>query len=856
MTPHDPHDDQELQFHLEMLTRRYIDDGLAPDEARARAEVRMGDLRAAAEARRMEDARGATRNRYTDWFRGWGQDFIHAYRVLRRAPGFVAIAVVMLGLGTGASTAVFSVVDAVLLRSAFADPDSTVLVYLRRDTGQLTAAVPRDAYDRLATQLPAPLAAIGYHSIASPIVTDVDIPRRTQVECLTPSMARILGTPPAIGRWFADEDGQPGAPLVAVVSHVFWRGVLGGDPRAIGRVVRLDDTPVTILGVMPPGFNGPLSRINRDIWVPYGPQASSLAIGCRPVGAVVNVIARIDEGVTPAIAGDVLSGAAGVPLVFEPLGESTISEVEGPLQALIGAVCALLLIAFVNVTNLGLERLASRRREVAVRLALGATRARVIRETVAEHIVISLAGAAAGILIALIGFDAMIRLLPASLPNLDAVALNVRVLLTSTGLAVLGGVIAGCLAAWHAASTSAGSNLAAGDRGHTERHSLMRRALVTAELALGVLLLVGALLMVRTFFTLRPGNPGFDVADKHIALIRLPPGTSATEHVAFVNGMRDQLSRQPGIRAVEATTSVPWRRSVAVLPATIAGTKTTVYTGAVTPRYFDLMDVPIRRGRGLSDDDHAAAGPVAVVNETFAARWFPGVEPLGQTFTLGDAPGTTLRIVGIVADMRSFGGDTTVRPFVYMPLAQADTNSSAFLMLDVDARAARDLPASVRAAVTNVRPGLLVDELEPLIDEMNAEVAYPRLGAWLFGAFASLAVLLAAVGLAATLAWSVAQRRREIGIRVALGATGDHVRRLILGQTMAMSLTGITLGLLGAAWATQLLAGWLYGVSALDPWTFAACGAFMLVVALMAAWLPTRRATRIDPAITLRGDAS
>ena len=270
MMPQDPHDDQELQFHLEMLTRRYLEEGLDPAAARERALARMGDLQAAAAARRAFDRRAGSVARRGEWRRGWSLDARHAWRVLRRSPAFVSLAVLMLGLGIGASTAVFSVVDAVLIRSAFEDPDSSVFVFVRRPDGQLSAAIPRDVYERLATTPPAPLASIGIHTIADPIVTRVDTPRRTQTECVSPSVAAIVGTRPALGRWFTNDDARADAPAVAVVSQKFWRGTLGGDPSVLGRIIALDNEPVTVIGVMPAGFNGPFSRVDRDIWVPYG----------------------------------------------------------------------------------------------------------------------------------------------------------------------------------------------------------------------------------------------------------------------------------------------------------------------------------------------------------------------------------------------------------------------------------------------------------------------------------------------------------------------------------------------------------------------------------------------------------
>jgi hypothetical protein len=316
-----------------------------------------------------------------------------------------------------------------------------------------------------------------------------------------------------------------------------------------------------------------------------------------------------------------------------------------------------------------------------------------------------------------------------------------------------------------------------------------------------------------------------------------------------------ELSRRPGIRAVAATTSVPMRRSVAILPAMAGSVSANTYTGSVTANYFDLMKMSVRRGRGFTATDRDGAPPVAVVNETFVRRWLPDTEPLGATIALGRGSNLVdVRIVGVLADTRSFGHDTRTRPFVYRPLAQ-DPAGNAFFMIDADVRTAGDIGAAVRTAAAIVKPGVLVDEVERLADEMNAEVARPRLGAWLFGLFAALAVLLAAAGLAAILTWSVTQRRREIGVRIALGATVNQVRALVVGQTLRMVVAGVAVGLLSAAWATRLLEGWLYGVDALDVPTFAVCGTMMVAIGLLAAWLPAHRAARVDPVHALRGDA-
>jgi predicted permease len=853
MTP--PRRDPELDFHLEMLTQRYVDEGLDPDAARAKALSRMGDLGRSAARRHAIEDRKDRRVRRRDWMHGWGQDVRTGWRVLRRSPGFVAIAIVMLGLGTGASAAIFSVVDAVILRSPFADVDQVAMVLARRPDGQL-GGLSLDRFERLAATPLSTIVGIGIDTIASPIVSKVDLPKRTQTVCLSASMPAVIGAQPRLGRWFTAVEARRGAPAVAVVSHTFWQRTLGANPAAIGRVVALDGAPVTVIGVMPPGFDGPYPRLYREVWVPFWPtEGAPQPYGCSVSGMFVP-LARLRPGAQLEVATQELNAMSGAAdLVLSPYADELIGDLRSPMHALLGAVLAVLLIAFANVTNLGLERLAGRRREVAVRLALGATRTRLVRETVAEHLLLSIAGGLAGIGVAAVSFGGLMGLLPASLPNLDAIDLNWRVLFASLALTIVGGIGAGLVAAWHAATSAFGSNLAAGDRGFTTGRSWTRQALVSAELALGVLLLVGALLMVRTFLTLRPSEPGFDATGKHIALIRLEPGTTPQERRVFAEGMILELSRRPGIRAVAATTSVPMRRSVAILPAMAGSVSANTYTGSVTANYFDLMKMSVRRGRGFTATDRDGAPPVAVVNETFVRRWLPDTEPLGATIALGRGSNLVdVRIVGVLADTRSFGHDTRTRPFVYRPLAQ-DPAGNAFFMIDADVRTAGDIGAAVRTAAAIVKPGVLVDEVERLADEMNAEVARPRLGAWLFGLFAALAVLLAAAGLAAILTWSVTQRRREIGVRIALGATVNQVRALVVGQTLRMVVAGVAVGLLSAAWATRLLEGWLYGVDALDVPTFAVCGTMMVAIGLLAAWLPAHRAARVDPVHALRGDA-
>jgi putative ABC transport system permease protein len=846
--------DEELQFHIEMQTRRYIEAGLDPVAARAKALQRMGDLNAAAKAVQELSAlnQEPPPNR-AGWMNGLGQDIRHAIRLLRRSPGYVAITIVMLATGTGASTAVFSVVDGVILRTPFDDVKAIAYLRAQMPDGRLTNAVPRDAYLRLESGLPGPIAAVGSYTISSPTVTGVDTPRRTQVECLSASMAGVLGTQPMMGRWFTAAEDYPGGPGVALVSAKFWRGTLARDPNVLGRTIMLDNEPATIIGVMPRGFDGPLSRFERDIWVPYGQTTAAVQrFGCRPPGATVNAMARLRPGVT-IDAGSAALREAG--LALAPLTEGTTAELQNPFFALVGAVVAILLIAFANVANIGLERLVGRRRELGIRLALGATRARLIRETVVEHILVAAAGAAAGIGVAYLSFDAILALLPPSLPNLDTVAINARVLTMSVGLAMLGGLASGLVAAVQASGTAVRAGVTGGDRGHTRGSFATRRILVVTELALGVLLLVGALLMVRTFVTLRPSAPGFDPTNKQVALVRLPPETPDADERRFFEGVRTELASTPGVRAIAGTSYLPMYGSAALISLAVGDLKGEVFTATTSTNYFDVMRIPVLRGRSFTDQDGPGAPAVAVVNEAFVRRWLPSREPLGASLTLdgGGIEARPLTIVGVVGDTRFTGTDTRARPEVHLPFAQ-EMMGNPFFVVDTDASAAASFPTTIQGMVSRRQPGQLVDRVESLDTILGTKVAQPRLGAWLFGGFAALAVLLSAVGLGATLAWSVAQRRREIGIRMALGARAGDVRRLIVGQMLAMSVTGVLLGLLAAAASTKLLAGWLYGVTSRDTLTFVACGALMLAVSALAAYLPARRATRISPLIALRGD--
>lgn len=789
-------------------------------------------------------------------------DVRQTLRLLIKTPGFTTVAILMLALGTGANAALFSVVDGVLLRSPYGRIDEIAQVATMEPNGRASVAVPRDAFARLAAQSNI-IAAAATYSPSSPVATGIDVPRRVQVECVPASMIDVLGASPLMGRWFTADEDRPGGASVTVVSFRFWQNDLRADPNVLGRTITVDGDAVAIIGVMRRGFNGVLALVNRHMWVPAGQTtAVRTRFGCRAPSDRVNAFVRLQPGLSAADATRRLdgvpasnaSGAGASRLVLLSMSDQLLGDLRGPFAALVIAVLAVLLIACANVANLSLQRLLERRRELAIRTALGATRGQLVRQTLAEHMVLAVAGSAVGVLLAFLTLDALVAVLPRTIPHLDEVRLNGRVLGASIGVALLCATAVGLIPAMRASAGAMRAGLAGRDRGSMRGAHALRRVFVVAQVALGVALLVGALLMIQTFLTLRPSSPGFDARGKTIALARLPAGLGSEERRVFFEEVARELERLPGVRAVAGTTYVPMSRAVDAYEIEVAGAKGRVFTGAISPNYLDLMRIPVRRGRPLAPADGPGAPGVAVVNEAFVRRWLAGREPLGEIVQLEKDSGTgPLQIVGVIGDMRSWGGDTLARPEIYVPFGQA-LFGSPYFVIDAEPRARVELPVAMRRIVSRLRPDQLVDIIDRLDSMLGAEIARPRFGAWLFGLLAALAVSLSALGLTATLAWTVAEARHEIGLRMALGARPHQVGWQVIKQTLTLSVSGITVGLALAALSTQLLEGWLYGVKPLDPMTFVAGGVAVVCLSLAAAFVPARRAIRVDPLIALKTD--
>jgi len=795
-------------------------------------------------------------------------DVRYALRGMVRSPGFTAVALMMIALGTGANAAMFSVIDGVMLRSPFADPERIGIVRIVPPGRPVTGPISIPQFQRLVTS-PGPFEAVAAVGGGTrPVLAGLGELRRFNNECVTAGMFKVLGTAPLFGRVFTPDDDRPGAPGVVVISHDFWTRELGGAPDVLGRSLTLDGMPATVVGVMPRRFGGPYSRNNNDGWLPLGPAlASGASPGCRALGLAPNfsVIAfvRLTPGVSfeqAAVQGTTASGIERIPgadgtlgskLSVASLEEQTFDEVRTPMLALLGAVGLVLLIACANVANLQLERVFGRRRELAVRMAIGATRTRVVRQTLTENVLLYIVGSAAGVLIAGWTLDLIVGLMPGYVPHLNDIGVDARVLAATFGVSLAAGLLVGVVPAVQASSASLIDDLRVSFRTATPAGLRTRRVLVVVQLALSLTLLVGAALMIRTFLTLRPSSPGFTSHDKLTASLRLQ-GARATNPAVFFDALVERVRRLPGVQGVTGSTYLPVSGNIGLATIQTGETPIEVLAGVVMPDYFEEMQIPVLRGRAFDARDSRGAPPVAIVNEAFLRR-------LGARASLGaslvvtglDRKTETRQIVGVIRDTRSNGGDTRARPELYFPFAQTPYPSMSLIVRSAYPSDPR-LAADIRQAVATIDPTLVADRITPLSALLDSRVATWRFAAWLLGVFAGLALLLAAVGLAAAIAWWVTQRTREIGVRMALGANPAAVSRMVVRQAAGIAAAGILLGLAGAAASTRLIANWLYGVTPLDAPTFAWSAAAMLAVAAASSYIPVRRAARVDPLVALR----
>jgi putative ABC transport system permease protein len=800
-------------------------------------------------------------------------DFRYAARTLRRTPGFTAVAVLTLGLGIGATTAIFSAVNGVLLRPLpYPEDDRLTVLWLNNQ---------QESIERDVTSYPTYLdwqgaaayaSMAGYTSTVGTLTGDGDAEQYSGA-WVTGDFFRVLGVAPAVGRALDGEHARAGSHQVVVLSHGLWTRRFGGDPGILGRAVVVNDVAREVVGVMPRGFAYPEGA---EFWLPIAPDHESWQQPANARGMLwLSVIGRLGPGATVAQASVELNGImarlaeeelvpAGNGVLVEPLRDTIVGSVRPGLLILLGAVAFVLLIACVNVANLLLARGAKRRRELAVRGALGASGGRLALQTLAESLLLGGLGAALGLALASFGTAALVALSPQDLPRLDGVRVDGAVIGFGVLIALATGLIFGLAPAWQARNAALSASLRDAERGATGSGvARLRPTLVVVEVALALVLLIGAGLLARSFAALQVVDAGFHT--ERVLSFRVTTGAARYPEAAQVRDFQDRLlARLEGIPGVESATAVttlflarlPNMGPVALEGQPSAGegeAVTAVTNDIVRPDFFRTMGVRLVRGRGFEATD-VEGGPAAViVNESFVRRFLAGEDPIGRRFTRGnpeDPDAVWQTIVGVVADTRRSGLAETVRPEAYRPSTQVAPRGVEVLVRTAGPPLA--VVPQVRAVLNELDPNLAMASLRTVESALAEAVATRRFVMALLAGFAVLAVALAAIGIFGVLAYLVGQRTRELGIRMALGADRRAVQTLVLRESLRHVLPGIALGTAGALLLTRVLRSQLYGVSPTDPLTFLAVIVVLVGVALLASWIPARRAAGVDPMDALR----
>ncbi len=800
------------------------------------------------------------------------QDIRYGFRMLFKNPGFTLVAALTLAVGIGANTAIFSVVNAVVLRP-LPLPDAGRLVWfdgVNPARGITESALSMPDYLDWRNEADAFQSMTAFVQGSAILSDETSEPERVPRGVVTASFFPTVGVNPAQGRAFVAEDELTGSEPVAVLSHGLWQRRFGANPNIVGSKFMLSGRSVTIVGVMPAGFDYPA---RAQLWSPLKPGPEDQ----RRDNRYLQVLARLKPAATLSAAQtqiDTLSARFGQQYPETNGGQSarltglqewTTRGVRTSLLLLFGAVGFVLLIACANVANLLLARGAARRKEIALRTALGAGRPRIIRQLLTESLLLACLGGAAGLILSLFLTDLLIALSPADVPRLNEVGLDARVLAFTVGVVSLVGLLFGLAPAWQASKTDLNEVLKDGGRSSTEGRgrNRLRALLVVSEMALSLLLLVGAGLLIKSFVLLREVNPGFDSANVLTMRISLP-GARYTEpklRANFFHELTERVKTLPGVEAAGATLSLPLGGSNFSVGRSFIRegrpliSQESLDTGyfVATTGYFRTMRIPLKAGRDFTEQDGAETPPVVVVNESLARRVFPGEDPVGKRITVWRDEKFAREIVGVVGDVKSTRLDAKTESQIYVPYAQDAGWGSLSLAVRTTVEP-ETLAAAVRGAVLSIDKHQPVHDIKTMGDVLSASVANNRLVVLLFGLFALFALLLATVGIYGVMSYSVAQRTHEIGIRMALGAQPGDVLRLILKQGLMLTLGGVGLGLAGAFALSRLLSSLLYGVSATDPMTFGGLALLLAAVALLACYVPTRRAMKVDPMVALRNE--
>ena len=799
-----------------------------------------------------------------------------ALRSLLRTPGFTAVAVIALALGIGANTAIFSVVNTLFLRPLpYAEPDRLVI---------LQSSLPEKAIDEFGFSYPRYLAVKDGQQVFSDLalgiftgftITGRGEPEQVQGIQVSASYLPTLGVQPQHGRNFSADEDRPGGAPVAMISDRYWRQHYNADPSVLGQAINLDGVPHTIVGILPPALSTfPLNQ--TDLWTPRPAEVPFLVPQQLDGGGFFfQVLARLKPGVSLAQARENLNVIAAnyrqahaansdapTAILTRPLLESLVGNQRPTYVLLFGAVGCVLLIACANVANLLLARFVGRRKEIALRFALGAGRAHVIRQLLAESVLVALAGGVLGLLLAYFGVGAFVRVGQEFIPRSLEVSLDPRALVFTLGVAVLTGLGMGLFPALQAARQDPNGALKDSSRGSTggPNQRRLRSGLLVGEIALSLVLLVVASLLLTSYVRLQRVSPGFTSDRVFAGFINLPPTKypNATALSNFFIRLTERVGALPGVESVAIHDSPPLAGNNGPAPIGVVGQplpplseRPSATRHLIGPNAFATLGIPLLRGRDFDDRDRPGTPETVIVNEAFVKQFFPGEDPLGRKLVTGMGQRVS-EIVGVVADTRSVDLNTPPQAEYFLPALQRGENFTTLLIRTAGDPAA--FAGAVRAALREVDADQPLLNAQPYSALIAQRVAERRLVMILLGAFAGLALVLACIGVYSVMAYVVTQRTSEIGIRMALGASPQAVQGMIVGEGLRLAVLGIGIGLVAALLASRLIQQLLFGVPPYDPVTYAGISLLIAVVAALACWIPARRATKVDPLIALRAE--
>jgi putative ABC transport system permease protein len=858
----------EIEIHVQQLTNDAIAAGMTETEAQAAALREFGPIEQVKDMCR--DTRGVS------WAQDFVQDLRYGFRMLQHSPAFTAIAVITLALGIGANTAIFSIVDAVLLRALpYRDPNQLVLMFnvpLNQPDALSTISYRDFTAYREQNRVFLEMAGNTFHDLT---LTGAGEPAIVNTADVTPEIFPLLNAKPLLGRTLLPEDGKPGAAAVAVVSENLWSSRFGSNPGLIGQSIALDMRSFTVVGILPASFRYPEGAPHQDVWISvmqdplFGPLTS------QPGVRLLGVIGRLRPGVSMAkaqaemntlgarLAKEFPAEDSGVTIRVQPYREVVVGNLKTALLILLSAVGLLLLIACANIANLLLSKATSRGRAVAVRIALGASRARIVRQLLTESTLLALLGGVAGLLLAVGAVWSLQPFLPSEVVQISSIHVGGPVLVFALSVSLAAALAFGLAPALLATPSNLQTNLKEGGERTGQRGGQhVRSFLAIAEISLAMVLLVAGGLLIRSFALVTSVNPGFDPNNVTEAEVSLPQFQYSTpqQWTAFSKELLGRLHAQPGLQDSALAAPLPMDRqgqatfafSIVGNPPLPPGESTTADYTTVSPGYFHVMRIPLLRGRFFSEQDSPSNPNVAIISETLARRYFPNQDPIGRKMRFGFPPNGNVsrEIVGVVGDVRDVALSQKPGAMMYVPFAQAPLYGGEVVVRS--SLSTSSVAAAIRQAVHSIDNGLPVTDVESFADALGQSISQERFRAFLLGSFSVIALVLAAVGIYGVISYSASQRTHEIGIRMALGAQRRDVLRLILGEGAKLAMLGLGLGVVLALLLTRLIASMLYGVSATDPLTFGIVVIVLLGVAVTACYIPARRAMRVDPMVALR----